>query len=121
MPRRVIGIALFMLLSVSLGAAGHHHFKQDFYVYDLATTDFVTGASVTISWVGGSDQSNTRRPHGNAWFIVPGECDWLDVTVVAAGYITDTRRVYTNGRPNVGGKGFWIGLMPDSAQMRPAW
>jgi hypothetical protein len=114
MPRRAIQAALLVLIVVAAAsAAGHHHFKQDFYVYDMVTTDFVIGASVTVSWVGGSAQGETRRPHGNVWFIVPGECDWLDVTVIANGYITDTRRVYTNGRPNVGGKGFWIGLMPE--------
>lgn len=120
MRSRTVDIAFVVTLSLAvLAAAGHHHFKQDFYVYDLATSDFVIGATVTVSWPGESLTSATRRPHGNASFIVPGECDWLDVTVVAGGYITDTRRVYTNGKPNVGGKGFWIGLMPDRPAAAP--
>ena len=113
MRSKTVDIAFVVALTLAaLAAAGHHHFKQDFYVYDTATTDFVIGAVVTVSYVGGSQVTETRRPHGNAWFIVPGELVTMDVLVTADGYDPVAKTVILNGRPNVGGKGFWIGLTP---------
>ena len=115
---RIKALHAALVLAISLaavGARGHHHFKQDFYVYDTATADFVLGALVTVSYSGVSQQAETRRPHGNVWFIVPGELATLDVTVVATGYEPEQRTVALNGRPNVGGKGFWVGLTPLSS------
>ena len=110
--KALVAAAVLGLSLAVMAAGGHHHFKQDFYVYDVATTDFVIGAVVTVSYPGGSQQADTRRPHGNTWFIVPGELSTLDVTVIAPGYEPVERTVVLNGRPNVGGKGFWIGLTP---------
>lgn len=113
MRNKAAGIALILGLAfATVTVRGHHHFKQDFYIYDVATTDFVIGAVVTVSYPGGSQQAESRRPHGNASFIVPGELTTLDVRVTAAGYEPLDRSVFLNGRPNVGGKGFWIGLSP---------
>ena len=115
MRNKAIGLAgaiLMFAVIATLAAAPHHHFKQDFYVYDTATTDFVIGAIVTVSFSGVTQQAESQRPHGNACFRVPGELSTLDVTVTADGYGTEFRTVNLNGRPNVGGRGFWFGLTP---------
>jgi hypothetical protein len=117
MRTKTVGIAIILSMAfATVTVRGHHHFKQDFYIYDVATTDFVVGAVVTVSYTGGSQQAESRRPHGNASFIVPGELATLDVSVTASGYAPDERTVVLNGRPNVGGKGFWIGLTPLAAR-----
>lgn len=117
MRSKAIGIVIALAISLAgLGAAGHHHFKQDFYIFCNASCGFIIGAEVTVSWVAngqsGSQTGETQRPHGNVSFRVPGEADYLHVEVSVDGWEPWEGDVFLNGRPNVGGQGFWIGLNP---------
>jgi hypothetical protein len=114
MTRRLSTIALGVVMWTALVAAGHHHLKHEFYIYDTSTKDFIC-AVVTVSYEGGSQTAEARTKGGElggVMFLIPGEPYYGYVTVEADGYITDERTVVLGGRPHVGGKAFYIGLDP---------
>lgn len=108
--------ALFgaLALTVVVAAAPHHFLKQEFYVYDAGTKDFVTNATVTIAYEGGSQTADTGSTgeDRSVTFVVPGEVNIAHVTVVADGYEPYDGDIPLSHRPHNGGKAFWIGLTP---------
>jgi hypothetical protein len=108
-----VGLAI---LCIAFGAvlSAHHFLKQDIYVYDLASRDYISGAKVTVSWSyaggGGSTFDYTDAPHGNVQFRLPGELDSVQVVVEKTGYCDFDQTIALSHRPHVGGRGIWIGL-----------
>lgn len=116
MKTRLLSITLGLIAWIGLvGAAPHHRLKHDFYVYDGATAgEFVIGAEVTLSWVagdgyeGGTVSGFTGGRHGRVQFVVPGEPEFVLVTIEADGYVTAEFNVRLGGHPHVGGNGIWL-------------
>ena len=115
MTRRLSTIALGVVMWTALVAAGHHHLRHEFYIYDTSTKDFICGAVVTVSYEGGSQTAETRTNRGECGgvtFLIPGEPYLGYATIEADGYVTDYRTIVLGQRPHVGGKAFYIGLEP---------
>jgi hypothetical protein len=106
----LIRAAGLIVLAVVLSAAGHHHLKQQIFIYDTGTRAYVPGAIVTVTYDGGAQSAETEAPHGYVMFVLPGELDAVDVHVTADGYLDYTGTLLLTHRPHVGGRGFWIGL-----------
>ena len=87
-----------------------HHLKHDIFIYDSGTRAYVIGATVTVSYTGGSQTAVTEPPHGNVQFRLPGELTTAQLVVVADGYCTFDDMIALGHRPHVGGRGYWIGL-----------
>jgi hypothetical protein len=111
--RRFLGVLVgATILTMPLIASGHRHIQHEFFVYCGQTTNYMVDATVTISYEGGFATAQTRRPHGNVTFRLPGTVTEAQVVVDYPGYCTFDEVVPLDSRPRKGGRGYWIDIYP---------
>lgn len=110
MKRLVQLFAVAALVSLPFAASAHHHLRHDFYVYDYNGHAPIAGAVVTVFYMDGMVSGETGSPQGNVRFRLPGEYEWVEVTVEADGYCPVDTPIRLGFRPHVGGNGIWIGM-----------
>jgi hypothetical protein len=111
--RRFLGILVgATILSMPLTVSAHHHLKHDFYVYCGQSTNFMPDAHVTLAYDGGYQEGDTKRPHGNVTFRVPGEVRRAQLVVTYPGYCDYDEEISLGAKPRSGGQGYWIPIYP---------